>query len=37
MIKLNVGSSSIWSKEVWHTLDHKLRENTDTFLKEDAN
>ncbi len=36
MIKLNVGASPIWSKEGWHTLDHKFRENTDTSLQGDA-
>ena len=36
MIKLNVGASPIWSKEGWHTLDHKTRDETDTSLQGDA-
>ena len=36
MIKLNVGASPIWSKEGWHTLDHKTREETDTSIPGDA-
>ena len=29
MIKLNVGASPIWSKDGWHTLDHKVRDQRD--------
>jgi len=36
MIKLNVGASPIWSKEGWHTLDHKTRDETDTSVQGDA-
>jgi hypothetical protein len=36
MIKLNVGASPIWSKEEWHTLDHKERERSKTSVKGDA-
>ncbi|MBT6030925.1 MAG: hypothetical protein HOH13_11505 [Crocinitomicaceae bacterium] len=32
MIKLNVGTSPICSKEGWHTLDHKTRYKTDTSI-----
>lgn len=35
-IKLNLGASPIWSKEGWHTLDHKLTESTDTAIAGDA-
>ncbi len=35
-IKLNVGASPIWSKEGWHTLDHKAREKSQTSIKGDA-
>jgi hypothetical protein len=36
MIKLNVGASPIWSKEGWHTLDHKTRYETDRSVQGDA-
>ena len=36
MIKLNVGASPIWSKEGWHTLDHKSRDGSDTSIEGDA-
>ena len=36
MIKLNVGASPIWSKDGWHTLDHKTRDETDTSVQGDA-
>ena len=36
MIKLNLGASPIWSKEGWHTLDHKLTDSTDTAIAGDA-
>lgn len=36
MIKLNVGASPIWSKEGWHTLDHKTRDGSKTSIKGDA-
>jgi len=37
MIKLNVGASPIWSKEGWHTLDHKKRVDSDSeYLVGDA-
>jgi hypothetical protein len=36
MIKLNVGASPIWSKEGWHTLDHKTRDETDKSVQGDA-
>ena len=36
MIKLNVGASPIWSKEGWHTLDHKARTQTNTSIQGDA-
>ena len=36
MIKLNVGASPIWSKEGWHTLDHKERDESKTSVKGDA-
>lgn len=35
-IKLNVGASPIWTKEGWHTLDHKAREKSETSIKGDA-
>ncbi|GEM_PF-1304815 len=35
-IKLNVGASPIWSKENWHTLDHKMRDKSTTSLLGDA-
>ena len=35
-IKLNLGVSPIWSMEGWHTLDHKLTENTETAIAGDA-
>jgi len=35
MIKLNVGASPIWSKEGWHTIDHKVKEG-DRHLTGDA-
>ena len=35
-IKLNLGASPIWSKDGWHTLDHKLTESTDTAIAGDA-
>jgi len=35
-IKLNVGASPIWGAEGWHTLDHKIRENTDFSITGDA-
>ena len=35
-IKLNLGASPIWHMEGWHTLDHKLQENTDTAIAGDA-
>ena len=36
MIKLNVGAGPNWSKEGWHTLDHKIREGSTTSIKGDA-
>ena len=36
MIKLNVGASPIWSKDGWHTLDHKTRDGNETSLEGDA-
>tara|TARA_B100000242_G_scaffold273048_1_gene226377 strand:+ start:14515 stop:15393 length:879 start_codon:yes stop_codon:yes gene_type:complete len=36
MIKLNVGASPIWDKPGWHTLDHKVRDKSDTSLQGDA-
>jgi len=36
MIKLNVGASPIWSKDGWHTLDHKVRDDSKYSLKGDA-
>jgi len=35
-IKLNLGASPIWSKDGWHTLDHKLIESTATAIAGDA-
>ena len=35
-IKLNLGASPIWSKDGWHTLDHKLTESTDSAIAGDA-
>ena len=35
-IKLNVGASPIWTKEGWHTLDHKVREGSESSLVGDA-
>lgn len=35
-IKLNVGASPIWTKEGWHTLDHKLKETTNTKIASNA-
>ena len=36
-IKLNVGASPIWTKEGWHTLDHKAaREKSETSIMGDA-
>jgi hypothetical protein len=35
-IKLNVGASPIWEKEGWHTLDHKLKENSKEGIAGDA-
>lgn len=35
-IKLNVGASTIWSADGWHTLDHKCRENSEYSLMGDA-
>jgi len=36
MIKLNVGASPIWSKDGWHTLDHKTRNGDETSIEGDA-
>jgi len=36
MIKLNVGASPIWSKDGWHTLDHKVRGQGDNSIEGDA-
>lgn len=36
LIKLNVGASPIWSKDSWHTLDHKMRDESKTSLLGDA-
>ena len=33
MIKLNVGASPIWSKDGWHTLDHKVRDQRDESIE----
>ena len=35
-IKLNVGASPIWEQPGWHTLDHKLSENTEFGIAGDA-
>ena len=35
-IKLNLGASPIWSNDSWHTLDHKLKESTETAIAGDA-
>lgn len=35
-IKLNLGASPIWSMSGWHTLDHKLKESTDSAIAGDA-
>ncbi len=35
-IKLNVGASPIWAKEGWYTLDHKIREKSETSILGDA-
>jgi hypothetical protein len=35
-IKLNIGASPIWSKEGWLTLDHKVREGSESSLVGDA-
>lgn len=35
-IKLNVGASPIWAKEGWYTLDHKIREKSETSIMGDA-
>lgn len=35
-IKLNVGASPIWEQPGWHTLDHKLSENTKFGIAGDA-
>jgi len=35
-IKLNLGASPLWSMDGWHTLDHKLTENTETAIAGDA-
>ena len=35
-IKLNLGASPFWSMEGWHTLGHKLTDNTDTAIAGDA-
>ena len=36
MIKLNVGASPIWSKDGWHTLDHKVRGQGGNSIEGDA-
>ena len=36
MIKLNVGASPIWSKDGWHTLDHKVRGKGVSSIEGDA-
>jgi len=36
LIKLNVGASPIWEKEGWHTLDHKVREESEYSFGGDA-
>ncbi len=35
-IKLNLGASPIWAKAGWHTLDHKLKESTETAIAGNA-
>lgn len=35
-IKLNVGAGPTWRKEGWSTLDHKVKENTDTVIQGEA-
>ncbi len=35
-IKLNVGASPIWKQDGWHTLDHKLTQNTEFNIVGDA-
>jgi len=35
-IKLNLGASPIWAKTGWHTLDHKLKETTETAIAGNA-
>lgn len=35
-IKLNLGASPIWTKTGWHTLDHKLKESTNTTIAGNA-
>ncbi len=35
-IKLNLGASPIWTKAGWHTLDHKLKESTETAIAGNA-
>ena len=35
-IKLNLGASPIWIKTGWHTLDHKLKETTETAIAGNA-
>lgn len=35
-IKLNLGASPLWSMDGWHTLDHKLKGNTETGIAGDA-
>lgn len=35
-IKLNLGASPIWEKEGWHTLDHKIKDNTEYAIAGDA-
>ena len=35
-IKLNLGASPIWIKAGWHTLDHKLKESTETAIAGNA-
>lgn len=35
-IKLNLGASPIWAKPGWHTLDHKLKETTETAIAGNA-
>ena len=36
MIKLNVGASPIWSKDGWHTLDHKVRDGDELSIEGEA-